>query len=189
MSEELEHKKFKGSTDKINEALGIGEGESIDDVLAGFDDELSNIETNMQSAVDKIDNELATQSGDIHSLTQSLGELSDLIKTSKAMLSDVYDYVSSSEIMDPDVIGAGADLLKASNELIREYLDLYKEKLRHFNSIEMEMIKAQNRKDLEQFKHDLKNQGGETEEVTDVVEYTQESVVKVISDLEASKNS
>ena len=100
---------------------------------------------------------------------------------------NVYDYVSSSDIMDPDVIGAGADLIKASNELIREYLEIYKEKMKHLNSIDLEMIKAQNRKDLERFKFELKNGKPVDGEVVEEVNYTQESVVKAIADFEAGR--
>lgn len=178
-----ENNKFITSTDKINEALGITEGGTVDDVLAEFDKDLESIEAEMKLTVDKVDNELV-KSDDIHTLTASLGELSDLIRTSKGMLGNICDYVNRSEIMDPDVIGAGADLIKASNELLREYLEIYKDKIRHFNAIELEMIKNQNKKDLELYKYELKNgKIGDNNGVVDMVEYTQETIVKAMNDI------
>lgn len=185
IEESDDHKSFITSEDKINQALGISDDSTIDDVLAGFDNDIKSIESEMKTAVSKIDNELV-KCNDVHTLTNSLGELSELIGTSKGMLKDVYDYISRSEIMDPDVIGAGADLIKASNELIHEYLEIYKEKIRHFNSIELEMIKAKNKRDLEQFKFDLKNNKIDDAPI-DMVEYTQESLIKAINDMEKGK--
>jgi hypothetical protein len=174
----------KTPDEKISEALGIESGNTVEDVLSSFDEELENIESSMKSAVDKIDTSIDA-TGDMHDLRGALGELSELIGTSKSMLGDVYDYISRSEIMDPDVIRSGADLIKASTELIREYLDIYKEKIRHFNSIEMEMIKHENKKNLEKYKHELKNGGDVTDDNNiDTYEYTQETIVKAIANLE-----
>ena len=112
-----EETKFKSPTEKINEALGIEPDGSIDDVLKEFEDEMDVLADGMKNTVAKIDNQIVSKPDDIHTLTQSLGELSDLIGTSKNMLRSVYDYVTSSDILDPDVIGSGADLIKACNEL------------------------------------------------------------------------
>jgi hypothetical protein len=174
---------FKTPDEKINEALGIEDSNTVEDVLSSFDEELENIESSMKNAVDKIDTSIGS-TDDIHDLRGALGELSELIGVSKGMLGDVYRYIAGSEIMDPDVIRSGADLIKASTELIREYLDIYKEKIRHFNSIEMEMIKNDNKMKFEKYKHELKNGGNVTDDNVDTYEYTQESIVKAMAILE-----
>ena len=180
-----EEKKFETVTDKVNKALGIEEGGSIDDVINGFEEELSGLAEGMKNTVDKIDSAISVKSGDIHTLTESLGELSELSGTSKDMLMNVYEYIQSSDIMDPDVIGSGADLINATKELVREYLDIYKEKLRHVHNIELKMIDLDNKKELERYKHELKNGTPTDGEVVDMVTYTQERIVEVVNDLES----
>jgi hypothetical protein len=171
------------TTNKLNEALGITSNESIDDVIKEFDDELLSLKTDMTETVDKIDASIEIQ--DIHSMKETFGELSDLIGSAKSMLVGVHDYVSSSEILDPDVLRAGADLIKSSREVISEYLNVYKQKMQHFQNIEMEMIKLENKKNFEKYKHSLKlellddNNTGD-----DYIKYNQESVVKVIDEYE-----
>jgi len=174
---------MKTSEAKINEALGITDGGSIEDVLSSFDDELNEIESSMKNTVSKIDSSIQCKDN-IHDLKDTLGELSELIGTSKGMLGDVYEYISGSEIMDPDVIRSGADLIKASNELIHEYLDIYKEKMRHFQSIEMEMIKHENKKNFELYRHELRTSGDDTSDDIETVEYTQETIIKAMAEFE-----
>lgn len=172
---------MKTTTEKLNDALGISEGDSIEDVISNFDNELETIESGMKDAVEKIDTSIVTT--DVHGLEDTFKELSDLIGSAKSMLINVYEYVSQSEILDPDVLRSGADLIKASREVIAEYLAVYKTKLQHYNNIEMEMLKFENKKQLEKYKHELKTSNDIIAD-EDMVKYVQEDVIHALNDLD-----
>lgn len=173
------------TTEKLNKALGITDNESIDDVIAGFDEELETIKNNMDTSVEKIDNSVAIN--DIHSMKDTFSELSELIGSAKSMLVDVHTYVSQSEILDPDVLKSGADLIKASREVIAEYLEVYKDKMKHFHNIEMEMLKFDNKKKLEKYKHDLKSENKDVDD-GEYVSYIQEDVIQAMNVLDKTKH-
>ena len=175
---------MKSTTEKINEALGISSDESIDDVISNFDSELESIESGMKTTVEKIDCGIAKT--DVHGLEDTFKELSDLIGSAKSMLINVYEYVSQSEILDPDVLRSGADLIKASREVIAEYLAVYKTKLLHYNNIEMEMLKFENKKKLEKYKHELKVSVNDILE-DDMVKYIKEDVVHALNKIDKQK--
>jgi len=143
---------------EIDKALGIDESGSIESIIYEFDEELKELNSGMGQAVDKIDNKLADNKT-FHNIDDTFGELSELIQTAKGMLSSVYTYVTTSNIVDPDVVRSGADLLRSCRETVSDYLEVYKDKIKHANSIELEMIKFENRKELERLKHELKNIG------------------------------
>jgi hypothetical protein len=193
--------KKRSSTEKLNELLGI---QSIDDVL----NELS-IEKNDESFVktlDEIDDHVRSQMEviksqgtlfktnseefNVHSMESALNEVSGLIDVSKAIIQKIYDYVATSDLLDPDIIAAGAKMIEAARIAVSDYVDMYKNQIRFFNMIQLEMIKQKHKKELldHKLQCDIKKAKalGDDDKIEDIdmLEYTQESIVKALRQYE-----
>ena len=198
--------KKESPTNKLNNILGI---ENIDEMLndldipTGDDNGISNIlndiDVKVKDAVKTIDNQTQlynSSNGDIslHTIQSSLGEISELILISKKIIKHVYEIVVTSELIDPEVIGSIAKMIEASRIAVADYIELYKDRIRFYNTLQLEYVKHQNKKELLERKHqmDLEKKSiidnkENDEEIENMLEYTQERIVKAINNYEKSQ--
>jgi len=188
----------KSNTVKLNEVLGI---QSIEDVLnnlsvekndESFNQTLIEIDEHVKSQMEIVEQQnhlAANNSGEfnVHTMESALSEVSSLIDVSKGIIQKVYEYVVTSDLLDPEVISAGAKMIEAARIAVSDYVDMYKSQIQFFNQIQMEMIKHKNR--LEILDHKLKCDVDKVRQLedkvaddVDLIEYTQERVISAMRD-------
>lgn len=186
------------STQKIDEALGIGNGKSVDEFLSDLDindNELTNsldrIDKEVKDNVDRIDQQIATYkecgiSGiSVPDVGNSLSEIKDLVGDARAMLKHTMESIVTSEISDPDLIHAASSLIESAHLTIKEFVDLYKDRVQFYDKVRMEMLKHQQKLEAMKYKHDLDMQklNAKAVDVTPKNELMEFDQDKIIADL------
>ena len=132
--------------------------EKVDEIEGQFqkniqviDDAKNQIQTTMKdgdgSASVRIDNMVNVES--------AFKSIEDLVDTTKQMIGTVYSIISSCDVLDSETVSAAASLITSTKQLIAEYLGLYKQRVKFFDNVKMEMMKQEHRKELLQMKYDL----------------------------------
>lgn len=190
--------------EKLNQALGIN---SIDDVLNGLnveepDNKLKQLNEEMtvvaDGAIKEIDQQIAEykagNSISMKKLEDNLAEITNLVDVCKSVISKLYDNITSTDYVDPEVIQATASLIKSTQESISVYADLYKTRKEFYNRVALEMLRHNNNLDLARRRHEFKmlelgmfKKEDENEQVVrDEVQYSQEQIMKALSEMQNS---
>lgn len=184
--------------EKLNKALGI---ESIDSMLDSISidspNEISTINSEINTlataAVDSIDTQIVDfKNGKDISLPimeSNLAEINELISISKQIIMRVYDSITSTSFVDPELVNSAASLIKATQDSVMVYVDLYKERKRFYNTIALEMLKQRNKLELLHKQHEFKmieiGRSSQSEaEVKNSVEYSQAEIIKTLKNLQ-----
>ena len=174
--------------DRLNELLGIQEGQSFDDYInegTSMDQKQSVIyETHAlinetQSKIEDIDKKFqsnmqviddaqtklqcsrdtegsaANRIDTLVNVEGAFKSIEDLVDTTKSMLGNVYGIISSCDVLDSETVGAAASLIGETRQLIAEYTGLYKQRVKFFDNVKMEMLKQKNKEDLMRLKYQL----------------------------------
>lgn len=174
--------------DRLNELLGIQEGQSFDDYLndgTSMDDPQSVIDQTQalinetQGKIDEIDEKFqanmqvidnaqtqlqcsqdtegsaANRIDTLVNVEGAFKSIEDLVDTTKSMLGNVYGIISSCDVLDSETVGAAASLIGETRQLIAEYTGLYKQRVKFFDNVKMEMLKQKNKEDLLRLKYQL----------------------------------
>ena len=78
--------------------------------------------------------------------------IEDLVDTTKNMIANVYSIISSCDVLDAETVAASASLIGETRQLIAEYTSLYKQRIKFFDNVKMEMLKQEHRKELLELK-------------------------------------
>lgn len=81
--------------------------------------------------------------------------IEDLVDTTKNMIANVYGIISSCDVLDSETVAASAALIGETRQLIAEYTGLYKQRVKFFDNVKMEMLKQEHRERLLKMKYDL----------------------------------
>lgn len=174
--------------DRLNELLGIQEGQSFDDYLndgTSMDDPQSVIDQTQalinetQGKIDEIDEKFqanmqvidnaqtqlqcsqdtegsaANRIDTLVNVEGAFKSIEDLVDTTKQMIANVYGIISSCDVLDSETVGAAASLIGETRQLIAEYTGLYKQRVKFFDNVKMEMLKQKNKEDLLRLKYQL----------------------------------
>lgn len=176
--------------DRLNELLGIQEGQSFDDYMneavPQMDDTQSVIDQTAKlieetkSKVDEIDekfqenfqvieqakNQIQSSSKDgdgsasvridnLVNVENAFKSIEDLVDTTKNMIANVYSIISSCDVLDSETVAASASLIGETRQLISEYTSLYKQRVKFFDNVKMEMLKQEHRRELLELKYKL----------------------------------
>lgn len=191
--------------EKLDSLLGITDGKSINDYLDG----LSVNETELKAATEKIDvavkekiNDIDTDikkysdsngkvSLDIDKLEGNFTEISELIEISKSVISHLYENIVNTSLIDPEIINAAATFIEIAHRNIKEYIDLYKDRIKFFDKIRFEMISQQNKKEIIELKHKLAmeklatiKKSEESDGREGMFLYRQEDAVEILSEID-----
>ena len=195
------------SKEKIDKALGIEAGESIDDFLDSLTldktDELSGIAATINDEVKQnlsnIDNNLKEIKSNaiaptiLVDIDSSMKEIEDLIQISKKMFKHVYSSIISCELVDSELVGSASKLLEAIHVNIAEFLSLYRDKMKYVERVKLMTFQQEQRKELIQMKHDLDMK--KLQQQVDVgavdaegkVSYSVEDLTKMLNNIEMNK--
>ena len=174
--------------DRLNELLGIHEGQSFDDYInegTSMDQTQSVIDKTQalinetQSKIEDIDEKFqsnmqviddaqtklqcsrdtegsaANRIDTLVNVEGAFKSIEDLVDTTKSMLGNVYGIISSCDVLDSETVGAAASLIGETRQLIAEYTGLYKQRVKFFDNVKMEMLKQKNKEDLMRLKYQL----------------------------------
>ena len=186
--------------EKIDQALGISCGKSMDEMLAELDvDEesvhrtLDGFDSTISAAVEKIDEkalELQRGVGDgalaIQDMTSSLKEIEGLIREAKEVFLHIKENIVSTDLIDAELIQGAAKFLEAMHVNIQEFISIYKQKSKFVEKIKLMIFQQQQKIDLMNLKHkhdleliEAKKKEPETVDAqTGGVEFDTDAVVK-----------
>lgn len=177
----------------LDSLLGISDSstnKSIDDYLNELEVNqvsLDNIETNIKENISTIDNKIANfKIEDIGDIQSSLGNIAELINTSKNIISHLYNNIVNTDLIDTELVNATASFIEVAHRNTKEYIDLYKDRMRFLDKVKFEMIQLENKKELMRYKHELEMQKlaktGETVLPENTIEYTQEDIIRMLEE-------
>ena len=84
-------------------------------------------------------------------------EMTDLSTRANEVLDAVRQEITSSSLVDPELIAAYASLLKSTREIISDYITIYRDHQNYQNKVELENIKQTHRREILKLKYDLDN--------------------------------
>lgn len=163
----MEQKKTAKS--KLDAALGITQDSSIDDFLESLTlendsakkavdkidetikKEVSNIDANIDT-IQRID-DFSKQSESLIQIKSSLSNIDDLITISKEIIKHIYEVVVSTELVDSEMIHAAATLIESCHLNVKEYIDLYRDRLKFCEKVQLEMLKHKNNLEILEKRH------------------------------------
>lgn len=192
----------KTSKAKLDAALGIAPDKSIDDFLNSLTLEndsaknaVSNIDQSVKNEIESIDNEIksiATFGEDDHSkkvlsmiaIDTSLKNIDELITISKEVIKHIYENIVCTELVDSELIHAAATFIESCHLNIKEYIDLYKDRLKFFDKVQFEMLQQKNRLELVREKHrlDMEKLDSKAIDVTPdgMTTYSQDKIIEIL---------
>ena len=104
------------------------------------------------SIIDQTKNQMQTNSKDgdgsasvridnLVNVESAFKSIEDLVDTTKNMIANVYNIISSCDVLDSETVAAAASLIGETRQLIAEYTSLYKQRIKFFDGVKMEMLK------------------------------------------------
>lgn len=189
--------------EKIDKALGISCGKSIDQMLdeLSLDTEqvtktLDSFDTTLSASVAKIDEKAAElQRGvgngilAIKDMTDSLKEIEGLVAEAKAIFLHIKENIISTDLIDSELIQGAAKFLEAMHVNIAEFISIYKQKSKFVEKVKLMILQQQQRIELAELKHrqnlELLEAKKKEPEAVDAegqgIEFDTDSVVKSLS--------
>lgn len=164
-------KQGKTSKQKLDELLGISSGEDIDGFLEKLTTETEDakeafdkIDDSVREEIKAIDTSIATLNGgnlsehektlSIASIESSMKDISELIDVSKGIIKHVYNNIVCTELVDSELIHAAAAFIESCHLNVKEYIDLYKDRLKFLDKIQFEILQQKHRMELLDKKHE-----------------------------------
>lgn len=184
---------------KLDAALGISSNSSIDDFLNSLSMEndsaknaVNKIDDTVKEEVSTIDNAIKDMSinSDYNKKTMSLiaietslKNIDELISISKEVIKHIYENIVCTELVDSELIHAAAAFIESCHLNVKEYIDLYKDRLKFYDKVRFEMLQQQNRLQVLREKHKLdmeKKDSNAVEVPADMMTFDHD---KIINDL------
>lgn len=81
--------------------------------------------------------------------------IEDLVDSTKQMIVNVYSIISSCDVLDSETVSAAASLIGETRQLLAEYTSLYKQRVKFFDQVKLEMLKQRHRMELLQMKEEM----------------------------------
>lgn len=189
--------------EKIDRALGLTSGQSIDDFLDNMALDASKASQAMDSISEEVHDSLAavddqlqdfqknpSSSLTIADLDASMKEIEDLIVMSKAIFKHIYENIVSSELIDSELIGSTSKMLESIHINIAEFIGLYRDKMKFVEKVKMMLFQQNLKKELMDKKHQQDLEKMKLKAESNVVDATvnpsslsmsQEDAVKMLS--------
>ena len=184
---------------KLDAALGISSNSSIDDFLNSLSMEndsaknaVNKIDDTVKEEVSTIDNAIKDMSINsdydkkamsLIAIETSLKNIDELISISKEVIKHIYENIVCTELVDSELIHAAAAFIESCHLNVKEYIDLYKDRLKFYDKVRFEMLQQQNRLQVLREKHKLdmeKKDSNAVEVPADMMTFDHD---KIINDL------
>ena len=153
--------------EKIDQALGVSCGKSVDEMLGELDIQaeefhkaFDGIDDSIKAEVAKIDakaEELArSENGGaliMSDMDSSLRQIEGVIEQSKLVFQHIVANVTSSDLIDSELVHAAAALIESIHLNIAEFISIYKQKLKFVEKVKLMVFQQQQRIELAELKH------------------------------------
>lgn len=186
--------------DKLDKALGISDGETVDDFLANLDivsehkTQIANIDTAIKDSIQHIDVALSDpkifeDQSIAQSVQKSLNDINDLVLLSKQIIQHLYTDIVSSELIDSELITSTATFIQATHDNVKEYIELYRDRLKFFDNLKLEMVRHKNKTEAIKLKHQLDLEKIQKQNPLNVVpenmrQFSSEDIVNVLKKID-----
>ena len=196
------------SKQKIDQLLGIESDQSIDSFLDDLSEQtikinetFQEIESDVKDKLQEIDkNIVEVQSGKTDSILAlqnmelSMKEIEDLIDLSKKLFKHIYMNITSSDLIDSELIAAAAKMLESIHINIAEFIQLYRDKQHFIEKIKIMVFQQEQKKELMKLKHQydmeklqMKNTDKEAENA-EMIAYSIEDITRIMHQDEMKEN-
>ena len=196
------------SKQKIDQLLGIESDQSIDSFLDDLSEQtikinetFQEIESDVKDKLQEIDkNIVEVQSGKTDSILAlqnmelSMKEIEDLIDLSKKLFKHIYMNITSSDLIDSELIAAAAKMLESIHINIAEFIQLYRDKQHFIERIKIMVFQQEQKKELMKLKHQydmeklqMKNTDKEAENA-EMIAYSIEDITRIMNQEEMKEN-
>ena len=153
--------------ERIDQALGISGGKSIDEMLdslnveaeefhKAFDDMDGRINAEIAVIDKKADELQRSEIGGqlaINDMTASLREIEKMIMSGQQVFQHVVNNITSSDLLDPELVHAAASFLESIHLNVAEFISIYKAKTKFVEKIKVMVFQQQQRIELAELKH------------------------------------
>ncbi len=123
----------------------------VDEIDEKFQENFSIIDkaqTQVQSSNTDENGSASARIDNMVNVENAFKSIEDLVDTTKQMIGTVYGIISSCDVLDSETVSAAASLIGETRQLIAEYTSLYKQRIKFFDNVKMEMLKQEHRKEL-----------------------------------------
>ena len=196
------------SKQKIDQLLGIESDQSIDSFLDDLSEQtikinetFQEIESDVKDKLQEIDkNIVEVQSGKTDSILAlqnmelSMKEIEDMIDLSKKLFKHIYMNITSSDLIDSELIAAAAKMLESIHINIAEFIQLYRDKQHFIEKIKIMVFQQEQKKELMKLKHQydmeklqMKNTDNEAENA-EMIAYSIEDITRIMHQDEMKEN-
>lgn len=196
------------SKQKIDQLLGIESDQSIDSFLDDLSEQtikinetFQEIESDVKNKLQEIDkNIVEVQSGKTDSILAlqnmelSMKEIEDMIDLSKKLFKHIYMNITSSDLIDSELIAAAAKMLESIHINIAEFIQLYRDKQHFIEKIKIMVFQQEQKKELMKLKHQydmeklqMKNTDKEAENA-EMIAYSIEDITRIMHQDEMKEN-
>ena len=121
-------------------------------------------------------------------------EIEDLIDLSKKLFKHIYMNITSSDLIDSELIAAAAKMLESIHINIAEFIQLYRDKQHFIERIKIMVFQQEQKKELMKLKHQydmeklqMKNTDKEAENA-EMIAYSIEDITRIMHQDELKEN-
>ena len=153
--------------ERIDQALGISGGKSIDEMLDSLNVEAEEFHRAFDDMDERIGAEVAlidkkaeelqkSEVGGqlaISDMTASLREIEKMIVAGQQVFQHVVNNITSSDLLDPELVHAAAAFLESIHLNVAEFISIYKAKTKFVEKIKLMVFQQQQRIELAELKH------------------------------------
>ncbi len=184
--------------EKLNSLLGISPDQGIDTYLDDLETTTTEVDAEVKKTFDEIDKSIhdlqASPEKDAEWKLDTIGRLRDnlkgideLISISTNLIKHLYTNIISTDLIDPELVEAAANLIKATHDNITEYIGLYKDREKFYERIQLEMLKHKNNLELLNKKYELESRKMSNTLSADpenLQTFDQDKIIKMLKDME-----
>lgn len=106
-------------------------------------------------------------------------EMGDLTSRATSVLDECKKDIERSSILDAELISSYASLIKATRDIISDYIEIYRDRQKHLDKIELEERKQEHRKEIIILKDNLDKSINDTTEQKKI--FVQEAVIDYLN--------
>lgn len=140
-----------GSVDDFLDKLSSNPDQTVQQMSEGMND----VANGVKDALSKVDQGLAqlkTTSNiapeTLVDLNSSMQQVEELISLSKDMFKHIYEAITTTDLVDSELVSSASQLLTAIHENMSEFIMLYKERQAYIDNIRILVLKQEQKKEL-----------------------------------------
>ena len=118
--------------------------EGMNDVANGVKDALSKVDQGLAQL--KTTSNIAPET--LVDLNSSMQQVEELISLSKDMFKHIYEAITTTDLVDSELVSSASQLLTAIHENMSEFIMLYKERQAYIDNIRILVLKQEQKKEL-----------------------------------------